>query len=195
MIHSGAASEYASAALPDIRRQRVRGVPDHRNPSRRPSLQLDQFEAIVASVVAEPIDQLRQVRKGRFPFRLAQRHGFRDFVRVQHRQRHIDLVLAAWRVEDAAASRPVFDRLAGLRGAAFLLRLADQQTDRAIREELAPGKQFQRVAQLRLVLIARSCLIPFRGEFSQQVSEKTIRFHTVFRNRRVAHPSNRSTIH
>ena len=39
----------AAAALPDVRRQRMRGVADHRDPARRPALELDVFEAVVAA--------------------------------------------------------------------------------------------------------------------------------------------------
>ena len=44
-IHHGAA-----AALPDIRRQRVRGVADHRDRAGRPALELDQIEPVVAAL-------------------------------------------------------------------------------------------------------------------------------------------------
>src|SRR5581483_10062871 len=50
-VHHGAAP-----ALPEIRRQRVRGIADDGDTARRPALQLDQLETIIAPVIAEPVD-------------------------------------------------------------------------------------------------------------------------------------------
>ena len=59
----------AAAALPDVRRQRMRGVADHRDLARRPALEPDVFEAVVAAFVAEPLDQRVEMREPALPGR------------------------------------------------------------------------------------------------------------------------------
>ena len=61
-VHHGAA-----AALPDVRRQRVRRVADHRDLALRPALEADQLEAVVAALHAEPVDQRREMREPALP--------------------------------------------------------------------------------------------------------------------------------
>ena len=61
-VHHGAA-----AALPDVRRQRMRGVADHRDLARRPALEPDVFEAVVAALVADAVDQRLEMRKPALP--------------------------------------------------------------------------------------------------------------------------------
>ena len=104
-VHHGAA-----AALPDVRRDRVRGVADHRDLARRPALELDVFEAVVAARRADAADQRFEMRKPALPGLAVDRDFLRRLVAVEHGQRDIDLGLAARRVEHAPAAGPVFDR-------------------------------------------------------------------------------------
>ena len=103
-VHHG-----ASAALADVRRQRMGGVADHRHLSGRPAAELDQVEAIVAALVADAFDQRCEMGKPALPGVLAHRRRLGERVAVEHRERDIDVGLAAGRVEHAPAPRPVFD--------------------------------------------------------------------------------------
>src|SRR5262249_31073139 len=124
--------QCASTTLPNVRWQRVRRVADNCDAARRPSLEFYELEAIIATAGPKPIEQICQVRERGFPRRFPQRRRLCYFVAVQHRQRDIDLILAAWGKENASAAGPIFNRLAGLRRSPFVLGLVDQQADGAV---------------------------------------------------------------
>ena len=105
-IHHG-----ATAALPDIRRQGMRGIADNRDPAGRPAFELDQIETVVTALLADAVDQAFEMRERALPIVLAHRHRFGGLVAVEHGQRDIDVGLAARRVEHAARARPIFDGL------------------------------------------------------------------------------------
>ena len=66
-------------------------------------LSLIRFEAVVAALLADAVDQRFEMRKRALPFVLAHRHRLGHLVAVEHGQRDIDVGLAARRVEQAAA--------------------------------------------------------------------------------------------
>ena len=131
-VHHGAAG-----ALSDVRRQRVRGVADDRHSSGRPAAQLDEIEAVVAALRAETVDQRRKVGKPGFPRILSHRRRFGHFVTIEHRERNIDVRLAAGRIEHAPGARPIFNGCDPVRRHALLVRLCDKQTRGAVDEILA----------------------------------------------------------
>ena len=141
-VHHG-----ASAALSDVRRQRVRGVPDDRHPPRRPAAELDQIEAIVTALLADAVDQRLEVGKPRLPRIFSDRRRLGDLVAVEHRERDIDVALAAGRIEHAPGAGPIFDGGGAVRRCqALLLRLGDQQARRAIDQVFALSQQADGVA-------------------------------------------------
>src|SRR6266516_7442373 len=85
-VHHGAAG-----ALSDVRRQRVRGVADDRHPSRRPAPQLDQIEAIVATLLAEAVDQRLEMGKPCLPRILPHRRGLGDLVAIRSEEHTSEL--------------------------------------------------------------------------------------------------------
>ena len=106
-IHHGAA-----AALADIRRQSMRSVTDNSDASGGPAFELDKFESVVAALHTDAIDQRLQRREPALPIVLAHRHCLGDFVRVEHGERDVDVVFAAWGVKDPPRARPILDGLA-----------------------------------------------------------------------------------
>src|SRR5262249_57440036 len=104
----GRVNDGSSAAWRDVGRRRGPGVPDDRYPPRRPAAELDQIEAIVTALLADAVDQRREVGKPTLPRILSDRRRLGDHVAIEHRERDIDVALAARGIEQAPGAGPVF---------------------------------------------------------------------------------------
>src|SRR6185295_11426727 len=91
--------------------------------------------------------------KPAFPRILSHRRRLGSLVAIEHRERDVDIVLAARRVEHAPRARPVFDGGAGVRRQTLLLDLRDQQPRRAIDQKLAFPQQPDRLAHGRVAAV------------------------------------------
>src|ERR1041385_1216414 len=126
----------------------MRGVADHRHLTRRPALEADVLEAVVARDLADPLDQRPQVRKRARPKRLVDGYRASRRVLVQHGEREVELLRVAWVVEKAPVPRPVLDGAAV--GRFRDVELRNEDADRAVGEKAAVRDQAEAVADVRV---------------------------------------------
>ena len=125
----------------------MRSIPDHRDPPGRPVFKLDQFEAVITSLLANAVDQRAKMRKPALPVVLMNRHRLGRDVVVKHRQRDVDLGIATWRVKYTTRTRPIFDRFRAVTWCTFFLGFFDQKPGATVDQVFSLRQQSKRTSQ------------------------------------------------
>ena len=144
-VHHGAA-----AALSQVGGQGIRRIADNGDPAHRPPFKLDELERVPSPLIADSPDQAFQVGEGPLPRVLSYGNGLRFLVVVQHGQRQIEVLVAAWCIEDAAGPRPIFYVSPAFLRLPFLGRAINQQAYATVGQPLVHGKQRQRIPDTRI---------------------------------------------